>query len=153
MPGTYSDEGPTEKVDSTICLPRTLSVSVSVLYINTMNQRVHVCKCACVRVCVCVCVTFKKLYYVSLENPAYSRVTISAYSDVWRNVFFLTAYYLKICIALVKIENNANLSGRVSVHQMWWKFNSKLYCFTLGGGGCCFFFSLLFFLGWKLTAF
>lgn len=35
-----------------------------------------------------LCVTFKKLYYVSLENPAYSSATISAYSGVWRNVFF-----------------------------------------------------------------
>ena len=93
MPGTYSNDEPTEKkLISTICHPRTLSVSVSILYINTMNQRVHMCEreCVCVCVCVCVCesVTFKKLYYVSLENPAYSRVTISAYSDVWRNVFF-----------------------------------------------------------------
>lgn len=54
---------------------------------------------------------------MSLENPAYSSATISAYSDVWCNVFFLTACYLKIGIALEKIENNANLSKSIWVHQ------------------------------------
>lgn len=86
MPGTYSDNELT-KNELTICHQRMLSVSVSVLYINSMTQWI----CVCVWVWVSagkLCVTFKKLYYVSLENPAYSSATISAYSDVWCNVFF-----------------------------------------------------------------
>lgn len=76
-PGTYSDDELT-KNDLTICHLRMLSVSVGVLYINLMTQRVYACECVQRKLCV----TFKKLYYMSLENPAYSSATISAYSDV-----------------------------------------------------------------------
>ena len=48
MPGTYSGDELTEN-DLTICHLRTLSVSVGVLYINSMTQRVCACECECVR--------------------------------------------------------------------------------------------------------
>lgn len=70
MPGTYSDNELT-KNDVTICHLRMLSVSVSVLYINSMTQ--WVCVGVCVYVWVCegkLCVTFKKLYYMSLEKSS-----------------------------------------------------------------------------------
>lgn len=66
---------------------------ISVLSINSMTQSVHVRQCERE-----LCVYFKKLYNVSLENPAYSSATISACSecDVKCLGFFFTAYYLKI---------------------------------------------------------
>lgn len=48
MPGTYSGDELTEK-DLTICHLRMLSVSVSVLSINSMTQRVYACECECVK--------------------------------------------------------------------------------------------------------
>lgn len=67
---------------------------ISVLSINSMTQSVHVRQCERE-----LCVYFKKLYNVSLENPAYSSATISACSECdvkCLGFFFFTAYYLKI---------------------------------------------------------
>lgn len=49
---------------------------ISVLSINSMTQSVHVRQCERE-----LCVYFKKLYNVSLENPAYSSATISVCSE------------------------------------------------------------------------
>lgn len=46
MPGTYS-VNELIKNDLTICHLGTLSVSVGVLNINSMTQRVYVCECEC----------------------------------------------------------------------------------------------------------
>lgn len=67
---------------------------ISVLSINSMTQSVHVRQCERE-----LCVYFKKLYNVSLENPAYSSATISVCSECdvkCSGFFFFTAYYLNI---------------------------------------------------------
>lgn len=84
---------------------------------------------------------------MSLENPAYSSATISAYSDVCGTVCFSHSLYsLKTCIALKKIENNASLSKMKSCHKIYSKTLFLNYLFVVSP-------FFIFFPGRKLLPF